>query len=65
MKYDELTMTAKAGCVYNYLCQIVPYGSDDYDGFDEIEYSIRETIATGLFSIDEDGNWYDEEGERL
>ena len=65
MRYEELTMTAKARCVYEYLTGIVPYDSDEYESFEGIEYSIVETLKTGLLSIDEDGCWYDEDETRI
>jgi len=65
MRIEELKPKARRECIENYKYRVDPYG--DFEGWPpgDMVYQINETIATGLFSIDEAGNWYDEEGRQI
>lgn len=64
LEYADLNARAKIKCLDVYINVVCPY--EDYDDvveLEEVEYSIKCTLETGLFTIDSDGNWYDEDNK--
>ena len=66
VNYNKLDITAKINCLYNYMNEICPYEDfEDAETLDDMEINVIETLKTGLFFIDECGDWYDECGDKI
>lgn len=66
LEYADLNVKAKIKCLDMYINAICPYEDfDDIVELEEVEYSIKGTLETGLFTIDSDSNWYDEDNIKI
>lgn len=46
-----------------FLCTIAI--TDDFESLTDVTYSIKELLDWADYTIDNDGNWYDENGNRI
>ncbi len=59
--YDELNVEAKLNCLAEYVYSICPYEDfSDLKSIEELEYCVRECCESSDYTLDKNGNWYDE-----
>ena len=59
--YDELNVEAKLNCLAEYVYSICPYEDfGDLKSIEELEYCVREFCKLSDYTLDKNGNWYDE-----
>lgn len=59
--YDELNVEAKLNCLAEYVYSICAYGDfGNMKSIEELEYCVREFCKLSDYTLDKDGNWYDE-----
>lgn len=64
--YDELNAEAKLNCLTTYVYKICAYEHfDDFKSIREIEDCVREFWKMSDYTLDKDGNWYDEDFNRI
>lgn len=66
IEYTELSVEAKLHCIEVYMNRIVPYENwENVNDISDIEIDVREMLMCSEYTIDTDGNWYDECGRLI
>ena len=64
--YDELNAEAKLHCLTTYVYNICAYEHfDDLKSIEELEDCVREFWKVSEYILDKDGNWYDEDLNKI
>ena len=64
--YDELNVEAKLNCLTGYVYNIYPYKDfSDLKSIEELEYCVREFWKSSGYTLDKNGNWYDEDFQKI
>lgn len=64
--YDELNAEAKLNCLTTYVYTICAYEHfDDLKSIEELEDCVREFWKMSEYTLDKDGNWYDEDFQKI
>lgn len=64
--YDELNVEAKMNCLTTYVYTICAYEHfDDLKSIEELENCVREFWKVSEYILDKDGNWYDEDLNKI
>lgn len=64
--YDELNVEAKLNCLAEYVYNICPYEDfGDLKSIEELEYCVREVLKSSDYTLDKNGNWYDEDFQKI
>ena len=64
--YDELNAEAKLNCLTTYVYKICAYEHfDDFKSIREIEDCVREFWKLSDYTLDKNGNWYDEDFQKI
>ena len=66
VRYDELNAEARLNCLTTYVYQICAY--EHFDGFKsirELEDCVREFWKMSDYTLDKNGNWYDEDFQKI
>ena len=64
--YDELNVEAKMNCLTTYMYTIFAYEHfDDLKDIEELEDCVREFWKMSEYTLDKDGNWYDEDFQKI
>ena len=64
--YDELNVEAKMNCLTTYVYTICAYEHfDDLKSIEELENCVREFWRVSEYILDKDGNWYDEDLNKI
>ena len=64
--YDELNVEAKLNCLTGYVYNICPYEDfGDLKSIEELEYCVRECWKSSNYTLDKNGNWYDEDFQKI
>ena len=64
--YDELNVGAKLNCLAGYVHNICPYEDfGDLKSIEELEYCVREFWKLSDYTLDKNGNWYDEDFQKV
>ena len=64
--YDTLNVEAKLNCLTTYVYKICAY--EHFDGFksiEELEDCVREFWQVSEYTLDKNGNWYDEDFQKI
>lgn len=66
VNYDELNVEAKLNCLAGYVYNICPYEDfGDLKSIEELEYCVRECWKSSGYTLDKNGNWYDEDFQKI
>lgn len=66
VNYDELNVEAKLNCLAEYVYNICPYEDfGDLKSIEELEYCVREVLKSSDYTLDKNGNWYDEDFQKI
>lgn len=66
VSYDELNVEAKMNCLTTYMHKICTYENfDDLKSIEDLEYYVREFWKVSEYTLDKDGNWYDEDFQKI
>lgn len=61
VNYDELNIEAKLNCLAEYVYNLCAYGDfGNMKSIEELEYCVREFCKLSDYTLDKNGNWYDE-----
>lgn len=64
--YDELNAEAKLNCLTTYVYTICAYEHfDDLKSIEELEDCVREFWKVSEYTLDKNGNWYDEDFQKI
>lgn len=64
IRYDDLNAEAQLNCLTTYVYTIRAYEHfDDFKSIRELEDCVREFWKISEYTLDNDGNWYDEDDE--
>ena len=64
--YDELNVEAKLNCLAGYVYNICPYEDfSNLNSIEELEYCVREVWKSSGYTLDKNGNWYDEDFQKI
>lgn len=64
--YDELNAEAKLNCLTTYVYKICAYEHfDDLKSIEELEDCVREFWKYSDYTLDKNGNWYDEDFQKI
>lgn len=64
--YDELNAEAKLNCLTTYVYTICAYEHfDDLKSIEELEDCVREFLKLSDYTLDKNGNWYDEDFQKI
>ena len=64
--YDELNVEAKMNCLTTYVYTICAYEHfDDLKSIEELEDCVREFWKVSEYILDKNGNWYDEDLNKI
>lgn len=64
--YDELNVEAKMNCLTTYVYTICAYEHfDDLKSIEELENCVREFWQVSEYILDKNGNWYDEDLNKI
>lgn len=64
--YDELNAEAKLNCLTTYVDTIFAYERfDDFKSIRELEDCVREFWKSSDYTLDKNGNWYDEDFQKI
>ena len=64
--YDELNVEAKLHCLTEYVHNICPYEDfGNLKSIEELEYCVREVLKSSDYTLDKNGNWYDEDFQKI
>lgn len=64
--YDELNAEAKLNCLTTYVDTIFAYERfDDFKSIRELEDCVREFWESSDYTLDKNGNWYDEDFQKI
>lgn len=66
IEYNDLYIEARLHCIEVYMNVIAPYTHwDEVKRISEIEMDVQEMLSRSDYTIDMDGNWYDECGRLI
>ena len=66
VRYDELNVEAKLNCLTTYVYKICAYEYfDDLNSIEELEDCVREFWKLSEYTLDKNGNWYDEDFQKI
>ena len=66
VRYDELNAEARLNCLITYVYTICAYEHfDDFKTIREIEDCVREFWKMSDYTLDKNGNWYDEDFQKI
>lgn len=66
VNYDELNAEARLNCLTTYIYKICAYEHfDDLKSIEELEDCVREFWKVSEYTLDKNGNWYDEDFNRI
>lgn len=66
VRYDELNAEARLNCLTTYVYTICAYEHfDDLKSIEELEDCVREFWRQSDYTLDKNGNWYDEDFNRI
>lgn len=66
VRYDELNAEAKLNCLTTYVYTICAYEHfDDLKSIEELEDCVREFWKVSEYTLDKNGNWYDEDFQKI
>lgn len=66
VRYDELNAEAKLNCLTTYVYKICAYEHfDDFKSIRELEDCVREFWKMSEYTLDKNGNWYDEDFQKI
>ena len=63
--FDDLSGEAKLNCLHDYIYKICPYEHFDNMSILEIEECAREFWKVSEYTLDKNGNWYDEDFQKI
>ena len=63
--FDDLNGEAKVNCMSDYMYKICPYEHFEYLNLTELEDCVREFWRQSDYTLDKNGNWYDEDFNRI
>lgn len=63
--FDDLNGKAKVNCMSDYIYKICPYEHFEYLNLTELENCVREFWKMSDYTLDKDGNWYDEDFRQI
>lgn len=64
--YDELNAEAKLNCLTTYVYTICAYEHfDDLKNIEELEECVRKFWEASEYTLDKNGNWYDEDFQKI
>ena len=63
--FDDLNREAKVNCMSDYMYKICPYEHFEYLNLTELEDCVREFWRQSDYTLDKNGNWYDEDFNRI
>ena len=64
--YDELNVEAKLHCLTEYVHNLCAYGDfGNLKSIEELEYCVREFCKLSDYILDKNGNWYDEDFQKI
>jgi hypothetical protein len=63
--FDDLNGEAKLKCLHDYIYKICPYDHFDDMSIAEIEECAWEFWRQSDYTLDKDGNWYDEDFQKI
>lgn len=66
INYDDLNVKAKMNCLTTYMHKICAYKNfDNLKSIEELEYYVREFWKVSEYTLDSNGNWYDEDFQKI
>lgn len=66
IRYDELNAEARLNCLTTYVYTICAYEHfDDLKSIEELEDCVREFWEVSEYTLDKNGNWYDEDFQKI
>lgn len=66
VSYDDLNAEARLNCLTTYVYTICAYEHfDDLKSIEELEDCVREFWKCSEYTLDKDGNWYDEDFQKI
>ena len=65
MDFDDLNGEAKVNCMSDYIYKICPYEHFEYLNLTELEDCVREFWRQSDYTLDKNGNWYDEDFNKI
>lgn len=66
VNYDELNVEAKLHCLTEYVHNLCAYGDfGNLKSIEELEYCVREFWKSSDYTLDKNGNWYDEDFQKI
>ena len=63
--FDDLNVEAKLNCLHDYIYKICPYDHFEDLSLTELEDCVREFWRQSDYTLDKNGNWYDEDFKRI
>ena len=63
--FDDLNGEAKVNCMSDYIYKLCPYGDFKDLNLTELEDCVREFWKESEYTLDNKGNWYDEDFNRI
>lgn len=63
--FDDLNGEAKVNCMSDYMYKICPYEHFEYLNLTELEDGVREFWKMSEYTLDKNGNWYDEDFQKI
>ena len=64
--YDELNVEAKLNGLAEYVHNLCAYGDfGNMKSIEELEYCVREFCKLSDYTLDKNGNWYDEDFQKI
>ena len=63
--FDDLNGEAKVNCMSDYMYKICSYEHFEYLNLTELEDCVREFWRLSEYTLDKNGNWYDEDFNRI
>ena len=63
--FDDLNCEAKINCLHDYIYKICPYDHFEDLSLTELEYCVREFWKLSEYTLDKNGNWYDEDFQKI
>lgn len=64
--YDDLNAEAKLNCLTTYVYKVCAYEHfDDLKSLEELEDCVREFWKVSEYTLDKNGNWYDEDFQKI
>ena len=66
IRYDDLNAEARLNCLTTYVYTICAYEHfDDLKSIEELEDCVREFWKCSDYTLDKNGNWYDEDFQKI